>query len=193
MLGFKNKLAAVFLSAAVGLTGSAAAEAGTAPLDQDLFAACSTKSGLDVIYTPSERRNSSLHNFSAVIRDETGAEGTRHKVARIFYDQAALANMPAVSQLFLMRHECAHHELGHTETYYRNPRVSRALVARFEQEADCSAAQSLQQEGISRDEIAQALEIFRDERATSTHLAGPARIAYTLSCLSPPNSALIFR
>lgn len=59
----------------------------------------------------------------------------------IMYDKLAFQQFPPAFQRWVFAHECAHHQLGHTQHPYQP--ANKAKANRDERDADCAAAKNL--------------------------------------------------
>lgn len=70
-------------------------------------------------------------------------------------DKIGFPMMPQAFQTFVLYHECAHHELGHTEKVHAH---YDGDVTNWEPVADCTAAKKLVTAGFSREDFNQLFD-----------------------------------
>lgn len=84
----------------------------------------------------------------------------------ILYDPYAMADSPPAFQYWMLRHECAHHTLGHTTSHmglYSRTQPSP------EDQADCRAAVEMVQNGMSPSEVEDVVNTIRNESHIRKH------------------------
>jgi uncharacterized protein YifE (UPF0438 family) len=90
----------------------------------------------------------------------------------ILYDHQAFNSFPAPFQKWIMAHECAHHQLGHTIKPFEA--ANREKVNRDERAADCRAAQTLSK--MSEKEWKQVFAVMSDKQRLDKFAGYPAHI-----------------
>lgn len=93
----------------------------------------------------------------------------------VAYDSYWIATLVPQHRTFIFYHECAHHELGHTNLpkYYNSPND----IEKGENDADCFAAQKVKQSGFTQNDFNELIRSVKER--DNTH----QRVAEMLSCI----------
>jgi hypothetical protein len=132
-------------------------------LAQAPFISCTTRLGVPI---PSQTNDTI---------DAAGMAGYRGNQPMIWWNRRALENSPAVEQLFIYMHECAHHALNHPW---------KAPGRRLEVEADCWAVQRMVEGGMIAPADWDSLLVARTRvKPDDHHLGGTSHAASLDYCL----------
>lgn len=144
------------------VTSNVFAQAQQSPLER-VFAACTDFSGQKVQYRPDTNRVPQM-----------AQAGADRKGPFILFSMKHLQSIELDAAIWVLRHECGHHALGHFSA-----KNSGTSPRQMEFEADCFAAKEARRLGLDLSQIVKEVSRFSEDAA---HPAPLARIELIQRC-----------